>query len=405
MADTVVVLIHGIGRQEKGQTLKQFASVAAADNGIVDPQISIQQKKAERWRDGRADHTQEYACGEVQIGKQKTPVMEFFWEDYSQLNDGFLRVQRDFAELALAGRDAILAGLSVGSDASRVLRGVMGLARCLVALALWLIAFPIAAGNLAFVVIGVAAYLGPGQTAFLGMTYMQTGVVATCLVSAIFVFGHSWLRDRFPTRVLFGYLTALLAYTALIGVIFLVEIASEGAANHNVELVAKTFYGEWLTRAWWAAGAFLFSGILVAILCASFSGARRHAKMNSVLLSVFLSTFVVCGWMALIYFSAITFVQLTTPDILLDDPGKNIHITPEIQKSLKLLPLVIWYFTGIVGAGIVSAIVFAARTKSDQWSQARMIVSNSIIATGLLIFFTIAALIGACHEGVALLNA
>ena len=145
---TAVVLLHGIGAQEQRTTINEF--LASLHRLKLSPRSEQQVVR----QVGNNDDSFDYYYSESSIGDHPVTIAEYYWADLSRIRVGFLHVLVNYFQLVVDVPDIIYAclGPNVTNGQSRdyfVLRCL----RSILAMALWIIYFPIMAANFAYAVL------------------------------------------------------------------------------------------------------------------------------------------------------------------------------------------------------------------------------------------------------------
>ena len=142
-----IIVVHGIGDQTQRGTLETFllALTKEIDSSATRAQVL-------RIPCGEPHDTPfTYFVQETNVGGRSTAIAEMFWSDLSALAVGFLAPLQNFFRLVAAAPDIVYASLgpSVSNGGQRDYISLR-IVRALVALAFWLIYYPIVAYNIAY---------------------------------------------------------------------------------------------------------------------------------------------------------------------------------------------------------------------------------------------------------------
>ncbi len=188
---TAIVLVHGIGDQTPRATIREFLRTLS--------RLGFSPRSSEQtFREPQTSSASfGYFTADSKLGDRHVAIAECYWADLSHVRTGFLATSRNFFQLIVDAPDIIYSclGPDFTGPQPRDYASLRFL-RAILAVALWIIYFPIMAINIAY-----AAYVGafaiharlvsdvtPGSNA------VKT-LIATSLVVAAVIFLLQWRRS------------------------------------------------------------------------------------------------------------------------------------------------------------------------------------------------------------------
>ncbi|MGI9425964.1 MAG: hypothetical protein ACR2PA_22505 [Hyphomicrobiaceae bacterium] len=364
---TAIVLLHGIGDQAEGATLRSFQSALKRDGyaaDVDDPTLRHVTLPGDGFR---------YFYADSKIEGKDVNISEFYWADLSRVSTGFVATLRNFLRLALDAPDIIYACLS-----PRVASGEYQdyfLLRCLrasVALSLWTIYFPIVALNLSYAVVvtGFALHAKWDQNVTLESPAAWTVLVTTLTAALIAATLLRFVRHK---QIWAFIAMALAVFVVLIGmsVYDIAVLAEDRSFRRYSDLINVGLYGLWFV-AFAANGVYL---ILLPILLVLF----RH-RWRGILLGFATAFLVFRFWLLLITTVWLFYLnQIFANQIYAS-------LVKQISSSLQLIGLV---WIDLVVIGILLVLSFGLYLKKSHVNHEKLTGSRYprlIVPLSVLVF-------------------
>ncbi len=363
---TAIVLIHGTGGQEPRKTIMGFLSTL--ERLGLSP-ASHQQIYREPQTCGRGVA---YFSAQTRINERPAVVAEFHWADLSKVRSGFLSILRNFFQFAVDAPDIIYTCLGPGGvDARKSDDVLLRCLRSLLALAVWIIYFPILAINLGYaaLVAGFALHARSMSGVTPG-SFAEITVAASSLVAglAILLFLRRPAIDRY-----FRALAIMTLGVVVVG--FCLGVAGPIIFKNRLtyRVLAAKFNGT-LDLLWLIVMTTGFLFLLLTPLLLLRFWQRRHA-----ILLAFTAAFLVFRfWLLLI--TTLWLIFLTS----IFDRQTYQSLISDIGGPIRFISL-LWFEMGAVGFAILVALaVHMRRThqgllKIAHAGYPRLIVPSSIL--------------------------
>lgn len=365
-AKTAIILVHGIGDQARRATIREFTRTLSRV-ALMPP--GQQQGYREP---GTADPEFGYFVSEGTIGDSPAVIAECYWADLSQMHRGFLSALRNFFQFIVDAPDIIYSclGPRVVGEASRdylVLRGL----RAILALALWLVYFPVVAVNVAYAayVMGFALHarwvpgVTPGSAA-------STTIIVTSGVAAAIVLLVSCQRRFSPYFRALAIMT-LAIFLAAVSFVLWEQRNPSGLITYRT--LAAAFNGG-LNLLWLAVLVSGFVYLALMPLLLPFFWQRRRAIVLG-----FAAMFLVCRfWLLLITTIWLIFLNSVF------DPQTYKSLLTDIGGPIRFISL-LWLDLALTGLVLLAALAmhmlhtWRSRAGVQQAGYPRLVVPASVL--------------------------
>ena len=373
---TAVILLHGIGAQEQRATIGEFLATL---NRLKLTPVSQQQIVRQIQND---DDPFDYYYTETSINQRPVTIAEYYWADLSRIRVGFLHVLVNYFQLVVDVPDIIYAclGPAVSDGKTRDYLTLRCL-RSLLALALWIIYFPIMAANFAYAVlvagfainVRFAGKLDLSQDADLTVVLSVSLAILVCLI----LIRSGILNQYF--KALAVMTAAILLIVLCIGIYGL--FAPHWSLTFNQYSVA---FQNGLNLLW----LFILLVSLTYLLLLPFLCLFFRKRWRAIILGFATNFLVIRFWLFLI--TTIWLIYLTS----VFEEETYSQLVGDIGGPIRFLSL-IWLDIAVVGiALLISLAAFLLQTRSAQGAIVGVHYPRLIVPTALPFLTVILAVLG-----------